>query len=164
MNNKKGISTIVATVLIVLITVAAVTILWAGISPMLDISDKTSCVGVATKYEIDSSGEFSKVSDADTFQFRVKNLGDSEAANVRVTVNIDGSSFLLTTANSAAEGGKTSSPIQNGAKIITVDDATLTLTSTSTVTASVAPLLIIDGEEVTCTGNQEVELNNLIAP
>ncbi len=35
MNNKKGISAIVATVLIILITVAAVTIIWAAIIPMI---------------------------------------------------------------------------------------------------------------------------------
>jgi len=35
MNNKKAISAVVATVLIILITVAAVTILWASIIPMI---------------------------------------------------------------------------------------------------------------------------------
>ena len=35
MKNKKGISAIVATVLIILITVAAVTIIWAAIIPMI---------------------------------------------------------------------------------------------------------------------------------
>jgi FlaG/FlaF family flagellin (archaellin) len=35
MNNKNGISAIVATVLIILITVAAVTIIWAAIIPMV---------------------------------------------------------------------------------------------------------------------------------
>ncbi len=35
MNNKKGISAIVATVLIILITVAAITIIWAAIIPMI---------------------------------------------------------------------------------------------------------------------------------
>jgi flagellin-like protein len=44
-NNKKGISAIVATVLIILITVAAVTIIWAAIIPMIQdqISGSTEC-------------------------------------------------------------------------------------------------------------------------
>jgi len=40
LNNKKAISTVVATVLIILITVAAVAILWATVMPL--ISDKLS--------------------------------------------------------------------------------------------------------------------------
>jgi len=45
MNNKKGISAIVATVLIILITVAAVTIIWAAIIPMIQdqIGSSTEC-------------------------------------------------------------------------------------------------------------------------
>ena len=45
MNNKKGISAIVATVLIILITVAAVTIIWAAIIPMIkdNLSGSTVC-------------------------------------------------------------------------------------------------------------------------
>jgi len=44
-NNKKGISAIVATVLIILITVAAVTIIWAAIIPMIQdqIGGSTEC-------------------------------------------------------------------------------------------------------------------------
>ena len=39
--NKRGISTIVATVLIVLVTVAAITLLWVGVSPMLNVDVTT---------------------------------------------------------------------------------------------------------------------------
>lgn len=46
MNNKKGISAIVATVLIILITVAAVTIIWAAIIPMITKGlGETDCFG-----------------------------------------------------------------------------------------------------------------------
>ena len=45
MKNKKGISAVVATVLIILITVAAVTIIWAAIIPMIQeqIGGSTEC-------------------------------------------------------------------------------------------------------------------------
>ena len=46
MNNKKGISAIVATVLIILITVAAVTIIWAAIIPMINDN-------ISTQYEME---------------------------------------------------------------------------------------------------------------
>ena len=47
--NKKGISAIVATVLIILITVAAVTIIWAAIIPMISENlDKATRCGDAT--------------------------------------------------------------------------------------------------------------------
>ena len=55
--NKRGISTVVATVLIVLITVAAVTILWAAIAPLIDqnLSSGTACLQIQNSLTIDQS-------------------------------------------------------------------------------------------------------------
>jgi flagellin-like protein len=58
MKNKKGISAIVATVLIILITVAAVTIIWAAIIPMIqntiegsqECFDASASVSVSTDF------------------------------------------------------------------------------------------------------------------
>ena len=57
MKNKKGISAIVATVLIILITVAAVTIIWAAIIPMIsnELGGATEC--------FDASASLSVISD-----------------------------------------------------------------------------------------------------
>jgi len=62
MNNKKGISTIVATVLIILIVVAGVTIVWVAILPMIrDSLEFSSMIGSVS---VLSSGGYT-VYDAD---------------------------------------------------------------------------------------------------
>lgn len=58
MNNKKAISAVVATVLIILITVAAVTILWASIIPMITnkLSAGTICLDAVSQVSLIDSG------------------------------------------------------------------------------------------------------------
>ena len=62
MQEKRGISAIVATVLIILITVAAVTIIWVAIIPM--ISDKFAFSDLEGRVSIVTSGGYT-VYDAD---------------------------------------------------------------------------------------------------
>ena len=52
--NKKAISAVVATVLIILITVAAVTIIWAAIIPMINtqISGGTKCLDAVSQLQL----------------------------------------------------------------------------------------------------------------
>ena len=163
--NKKGISTIVATVLIVLITVAAVTILWAAISPMLNITDKTSCVGAVTDYEIDTNGEYSTTISSSAIDIRVKNNGDSTADKVKLTLNINGDTYALTTlnTNSIVNLGVMDRPIENGAVKVSVTGITPVLTTNSNITASVTPILSIDGQDVICSGAAEVDIMNNLA-
>ena len=54
MNDKKGISAVVATVLIILITVAAVTIIWAAIIPMISnqLQEGTICLDAVSQVTI----------------------------------------------------------------------------------------------------------------
>lgn len=58
MKNKKGISAIVATVLIILITVAAVTIIWAAIIPMIDtqLDEATICLAAEKGLSLEDKG------------------------------------------------------------------------------------------------------------
>ena len=58
MNNKKGISAIVATVLIILITVAAVTIIWAAIIPMINnqLESGTVCLDAVSAVSLKDEG------------------------------------------------------------------------------------------------------------
>ena len=60
--NKKGISAIVATVLIILITVAAVTIIWAAIIPMIDDQINMNKFEISLNGSIVSSIEYKTVS------------------------------------------------------------------------------------------------------
>jgi flagellin-like protein len=57
-NNKRGISAIVATVLIILITVAAVTIVWAAIIPLVSnqLDKGTICLDAVSQVTIEDRG------------------------------------------------------------------------------------------------------------
>ena len=98
MNNKKGISAIVATVLIILITVAAVTIIWAAIIPMIsnelggatECFDASAALSVITDYSCfnDSSGNVSvQVS---------RSTGDFELIGIDVLVSYQGTAETVT--------------------------------------------------------------------
>jgi flagellin-like protein len=58
MNNKRGISAIVATVLIILITVAAVTIIWAAIIPLVSnqLEKGSACLDATSQLSIIDQG------------------------------------------------------------------------------------------------------------
>ena len=62
-NNKKGISAVVATVLIILITVAAVTIIWAAIIPMINgqLDSSTTCLSAVQQLTLENKGYTCKV-------------------------------------------------------------------------------------------------------
>ena len=56
-NNKKGISTVVATVLIILITVAAVTIIWTAVVPMIkkNLESGSACLDAISSVSIEGT-------------------------------------------------------------------------------------------------------------
>lgn len=62
---KKGISAVVATVLIILITVAAVTIIWAAVIPMIknNLTGSDECMKAQSEVSIGASGYTCKTSD-----------------------------------------------------------------------------------------------------
>jgi hypothetical protein len=154
MNNKKGISTIVATVLIVLITVAAVTILWAAISPMLDIEDTTACIGIQNKLTIDKSPTYTNLdvhgtcvpaggttesTCADAF---TQTLGAAAATDVKIRVEraantgdlkeikiiLDEDGATISTA--VIKDGDADFPTEGGSKVISIDLVDDPLTAT----------------------------------
>jgi len=103
MNNKKGISAIVATVLIILITVAAVTIIWAAIIPMIsnELDGATEC--------FDASAALSVISDFSCYEEGSAAVAESAEGTcadgtgaTRVLCEADGGTFTPTTPAVAA--------------------------------------------------------------
>jgi flagellin-like protein len=120
MNNKKGISAIVATVLIILITVAAVTIIWAAIIPMIsnELGGATEC--------FDASAALAVVSDYSCYNETVGTDGLSE---VRIQVDRKTGEFeligvdVLGSWRGSADTVKfdvNEIPDENGAKVYTI--------------------------------------------
>lgn len=97
--NKKGISAVVATVLIILITIAAVGIIWTAVIPMIrnQISGGTVCFDAEAAVEIGAS--YSCIEDDDNVKIQVRHTaagaGDVDLNSVRVKFYLsDGNSVI----------------------------------------------------------------------
>ena len=123
--NKKGISAVVATVLIILITVAAVTIIWAAVIPM--IKDQTTggtvCLDAVSQLSISTDGGYTCYDDTnDEVDVQVgMGASDLTLAGVQIIVSKGGdtASFDSTDASPVTVAG--SVPSANGESILTVD-------------------------------------------
>jgi len=161
---KRGISTIVATVLIVLITVAAVTILWAALSPLINqnLESGTKCFNVQDSIKIDADKRYTCYNDTGLY-VRVERAANSdELAGFQVSVTAggntlpgDGLRVLNTDANF---------PTANGATKFKNLTAAMSAATTAAGTAgdeviiSLAPMAEIDGEATACTASQEITI------
>lgn len=97
MKNKKGISAIVATVLIILITVAAVTIIWAAIIPMINnqLDKGTVCLDAVSQLTLVDAGYTCKNqgtgTDLGNFSIQLKHgAKDFDLADVQILVSAGG--------------------------------------------------------------------------
>ena len=101
---KKGISAVVATVLIILITVAAVTIIWAAIIPMIkeQTVGGTTCLDAVSQVGIGSEGGYTCVNTATgsapdgkgnlSLQLS-RGAADFDLAGVQIIVSIGGDTY-----------------------------------------------------------------------
>jgi len=93
MKGNRGISAIVATVLIILITIAAVTIIWVAIIPILQ--DKFGGINADTMVDVVTAGGYTFY-DPDTGIATVqvkRNAGDAEMRDIRITFNFEGDDY-----------------------------------------------------------------------
>jgi hypothetical protein len=158
--NKKGVSTIVATILIVLLSVAAVTILWAGISPLIDknLGNEISCINAQGKLSIDKNKLYTcwNISnDASQIRLRVERAANSpNIAGIQITIDDDGNSVSfsgLTNDATIANNELT----ENGKKVYNfVLDSDLT----GPVKVSIAPRVNIEGEIKSCSTTNPIEV------
>lgn len=150
MMNKKAISTVVATVLIVLITVAAVTILWVAIAPLIerDPGVGIACFNVQRALSIDNNRLYTCY-DNDV-GVRVERAANTpELQGLELFVDIDG-----TTADGIIE---TNLPTQGGARIY--DLTTVDTSTASRVRVAVAPRILVEGAITSCDPGYYIEIN-----
>ncbi|MBU3923662.1 MAG: hypothetical protein KJ592_01990, partial [Nanoarchaeota archaeon] len=93
---KRGISAIVATVLIILVTVAAVTILWAAVIPL--VSDALIFSDLEGRVSVLSSGGYTFYdADKDVASVQVKrDVDEGVISRVRISFDFGGSSVSST--------------------------------------------------------------------
>ena len=147
MNNKKGISAIVATVLIILITVAAVTIIWAAIIPMISnqLDKGTLCLDAVSQVVIENQG------------YTCYNANDGSGnGNASIQVSHGAADFTLSGLQVLIfEGGSSTSidvtaglPGINEESVITAAYNNLTIAGPDRV--DIAPIVSVGNAQDTC--------------
>lgn len=159
--NKRGVSAIVATVLIVLITVAAVTLLWTAISPLIDknLSGGTSCFSVQNKLSIDVNKQhtcWNISGNPSTIKLRIEREANTpDLAGFEIIIDDNGDSIIndsLTDDASVTSNALT----ENGKKIYNFN---LGSPLTGPIKASIAPRVNQEGEIISCSATYPVEIN-----
>ena len=148
MNKKKGISAIVATVLIILITVAAVTIIWAAIIPMVtdSLASGTNCLAADRALTLENKGYTCINSDGIVSVQVALGSDNVSLSGVQILISKDGST--------KSETIETGLPGVNGAKVLNTTDNDFL----DADTVSIAPIVTVGGTKKTCTVSNEVAL------
>lgn len=149
---KRGISAIVATVLIILITVAAVTIVWAAIIPMIDnqLSKGTLCLDAISQLSLKNEGYTCK--NADGISLQVKRGAKAfDLVDIQVLVSNAGDTVSYTILNDAEDS--TGNPITinglpgaNEERVFIIDMASTTDVSD----VQIAPVVAVGNSEEIC--------------
>ncbi len=162
-NNKKAISAVIATVLIILITVAAITIIWAAIIPLINkqLSSGTNCLDAVAQVQIVSDEGYTCKNLTATTKYLQLQIShgakDFTLADVQVLVSSGGVTKTLTLMNNAT--GTVVLPDANEAKVYTLNIADTTfLTNADKV--EIAPVISVGNTQDTCEISSSAVINN----
>ena len=145
--NKKAISAVVATVLIILITVAAVTIIWAAIIPMINnkLSKGTTCLDAVSQLTIENKGY--TCLDGNNLKIQIGHgATDVDLADIQVLVYASGNTQSFDLVKDGIVNNVSDLPKANEEKTFTI-----TPTNASAVdSVSLAPIVVIGGSAQAC--------------
>lgn len=158
--NKKGISTVVATVLIILITVAAVTIIWTAVVPMIreNLEGGSACLDAVAQVSVVGTGGYTCVDNEGNIRLQIKRGAKNfDFADVQVLVlQADGtthSSYLV--ADDDNLWVPNDLPGQNEEKIFTSEEK---VEFESAEKVSIAPAVGSGDTKVTCEISSSFDL------
>ena len=155
-SQKKGISAVVATVLIILITVAAITIVWAAIIPMINnqLDQGTLCLDAVSQLSLMDAGYTCIDSTANELSLQIKKgARDFDLADIQVLISAEGNveSFsLLDTATTITPAAITVAdlPGANEEKVFVIDTSSV---SGAVDSVKIAPIVKVGNTEETCS-------------
>jgi len=152
MKNNKGISAVVATVLIILITVAAVTIIWAAIIPMIrtQVDQGTVCINALTQITLENRGY--------TCYNDVKHKLEVQVGYGATDIGLKGIQFSIDTDGNTVH--KTIEeidelPITNSVKVLYVDDVAV-----KPDTVAIAAMIKAGNADTICTATDPIAVVN----
>jgi len=161
MKSKKALSAVVATVLIILITVAAVTIIWAAIIPMIKnkISGGSLCLDAVSQVSLVKDGGYTcytKNSSGSVLNLSLQithGAKDFDLSDIQVLVSSEGNTktFMLSNLNLSMPG-------INEEKVYQINiNKTRTVTSLDKV--QIAPIVKVGNTQETCDISSEAVLD-----
>jgi hypothetical protein len=158
MYNKKAISAVVATVLIILITVAAVTIIWAAVIPMIkeNTLGGTVCLDAVSGLSLETEGGYTCKNVGDNITLQISHGAKSFALeDVQVLISENGTTETLSIKfNSSESPVDLSNFTENEAKVFTLD----LVTNTNPAYVEIAPVVAIGASTKTCDVAAKVDL------
>ena len=163
MKNKRGISAVVATVLIILITVAAVAIIWAAIIPMLSsqIGKSNACITAQSQLEIvdacaNKGNNIPPPNHIDpVLNITIKRgTGDFDLKDIALTIYKGGNSKTYKISNLSTKeipnSGEQKKYVINGADIVSITGDQYDVIGNIDKVA-IAAIVVTDNKETTCT-------------
>ena len=151
--NKRGISAVVATVLIILITVAAVTIIWAAIIPMINnqLEEGTLCLDAVSQVTIVDEGYTCYIPNANTSIQIAHGAENFDLADMQILVSSGGNtiSFSLindTTTLIPATMNLNELPGVNEEKVFVIDTSSVATMDK----IEIAPVVKVGNTQETC--------------
>ena len=147
---KKGISAVVATVLIILITVAAVTIIWAAIIPMINnqLSKGTICLDAISQLSIENKG-YTCIEGNDLKIQIGHGATNFDLADIQVLISSNGSTESI---NLVGDAGILFAdlPGTNEERTVTILDAVMTTNAADIDTVNIAPIVTVGDTTEAC--------------
>lgn len=148
MNNKRGISTVVATVLMIVITVAAVGIIWAAVVPMITnkLSSSTSCIDAGSQVQLMTDQGY-PCKNTSSLKIQIKRgPKDLDLSGVQVLVSIKGNSYSYDYSDDM--------PGPNEERLFSLSDSQLNLPSGISISnaseVKIAPMVTVGSGKETC--------------
>ena len=161
---KKGISAIVATVLIILITVAAVTIVWVAIIPMVgdQLESGTICLDAVTQLQLADEGYNCVGANGDNVSFQIKRGSKSfDLIDVQILISVAGSteSFNLVDATTLYPDPMTVDKLPNAnEKRDFILDTSSVVDGADIDGITIAPIVVVGNTEKTCDPSSSMVL------
>ena len=162
--NKKGISAIVATVLIILITVAAVTVIWAAVLPMITnkLESGQTCLEAVADVRLLNEGYTCRESNGDNVSLQIKHLsGDFDLVDVQVLVSSGGDTTTFKLSDNVTTlvptGISIPFPGVNEEKVYVINTSGITGTISE---VQIAPVVATGNIEEICDASFTVTLRN----
>ena len=152
-SNKRGISAVVATVLMILITIAAVTIIWAAIIPMINnqLDKGQACFDAISQVSLPDQGYTCVSFDGKNVTLQIKRGSmDLDLVDAQVIFSSGGNSYSFALSNPATTivpSGEITFPNINEGRVYVIDTSSIT---SEIETVEIAPVVQIGKSQEVC--------------